>query len=223
MFKQNVRGVIFDMDGTLIDSEIYVEKVVIRLLHKYDISSNGLDCKPYHGIQWSSIASDLQTLYPQLPSIDIASWLREDFDRCMKEHEPPMIEGAKDALEVSRSLFSTALVTSSNKGSVDLFLSRFTTSFFDICISADDYQHSKPHPEGYLLAAKSLNISPSECIVFEDSLAGLTAARSAGMKTIAITCRSADPTKAREIADLAVDTFVDLPKDFFTACLKSNV
>ncbi len=218
----NIKGILFDMDGTLIDSEPYTEKSVLQLLHRHDISAKDLDCTQYYGINWETIAIDLHQRFLQLSSVDIAAWLEEYFDHCMKVNTPPFISGAKEVLEVCSSLFSTALVTSSNKGSVELFSERFSRIPFDICISADDYNHSKPNPECYLLAAQKLGLLPEECLVFEDSIPGLTAAKNAEMKTIGITCRSADPKSAMKIADLTITTYDELPPDFFGKLAKEQ-
>ena len=81
-----------------------------------------------------------------------------------------------------------ALVTSSTRSEVDTILNHFNLrKYFSVIVTADDTQHSKPHPEGYLLTAKLLGIDPSHCTAIEDSPSGVQAAISANMQCIALT------------------------------------
>eukprot|EP00493_Phyllostaurus_siculus_P012774 UN12961 len=78
------------------------------------------------------------------------------------------------------------IATSSNRESVKHLLQRLGANSVDDFVAAEDYSESKPDPECFLLLASKLGVKPRDCLVFEDSVAGVQAARKAGMKVIAI-------------------------------------
>jgi sugar-phosphatase len=80
---------------------------------------------------------------------------------------------------------------------------------------ADDYANSKPAPDGYLHAASMLGVDPAECLVFEDSIAGIRSARAAGMQVIAVTFRSNVSAGELQLADDAITNFDELEEGFF--------
>ncbi len=75
---------------------------------------------------------------------------------------------------------------------------------FDTLVSGEDVTEGKPSPQGFLLAANRLEVEPENCVVIEDAIAGVTAAKRAGMKCLAVT--NTHPGKSLMEADLVVDT-----------------
>ncbi|MDT3386288.1 MAG: HAD-IA family hydrolase, partial [Bacteroidota bacterium] len=86
-------------------------------------------------------------------------------------------------------------------------------SLFDSVLTSEDFERSKPDPDGYLKAAKALGIEPNECVGYEDSINGLKAVRAAGMFCVGLAT-----TNSREVvkplADVVIDDFTQLPDDF---------
>jgi sugar-phosphatase len=78
-----------------------------------------------------------------------------------------------------------------------------------VLVSSDDVQAGKPHPEGFLLAAEALGLSPSSCVVVEDSPAGVAAGKAAGATVVAITTTHAAADLAE--ADIVVTALSELP------------
>ena len=81
-------------------------------------------------------------------------------------------------------------------------------SYFDLFVSGDLVQHSKPAPDIFLYAAKKLDISPEDCVVIEDAASGVKAAKNAGMKCVAIT--TTHTAELLEEADLVIDSYENL-------------
>jgi beta-phosphoglucomutase len=107
--------------------------------------------------------------------------------------------------ELADRKLSLALVTGSIMAEAELILKTFAiTDLFSVVIAAEDTTHSKPNPEGYLKGAKALAIHPKECIVIEDAPSGVKAAKSAGMRCIAVTTtyREEELREASLIVDL---------------------
>ena len=213
---RGVRAAIFDMDGTLVDSEPFTGHSVLAELRAADVDDPDLDTTRYYGCTWQSIATDLVQRHPRLAGRCTPESLDARFRRIWQESPPPPIPGMLRAIEAAGAHLATAIATSSHRGSVDDLFARLDVGrHFDAVVSAEDYERSKPDPQCFVLAARRLGVEPADCVVFEDSIAGLTAARAAGAKVVAVTHRSPEVQRARSLADLAVADYDELPERFF--------
>lgn len=211
-----IGAVIFDMDGTLVDSESFAARSINRLLGQHRLPPAEPDSLDFYGITWRSAARILVERYPTLPGDGLEVDLQREFHRLFVEEPPPYIAGAEAAMADACRRFPTAVVTSSNRETVEHLIRRMEiqdalTTF----VAAEDVGRSKPHPEGFLLAAQRLGCDPGTCLVFEDSDAGLQAAKAAGMWTVAITASAGGRGRERAYADLVVCDYTALAADFF--------
>ena len=214
---RGVEAVIFDMDGTLVDSEPFTAVSVEAMLEAEGISDSELDPTCFFGRTWQAISDELIARHPQLADRCSPEILDARFLQCWQQTPPPPIPGALSALAAARACGPTALATSSHRSAVDALLAQLDLEqSLDVIVSAEDFARSKPDPECFLLAAHRLGIKPQACLVFEDSLAGLQAAQAAGMQAVAITHRTPDIEAARALSDLAVTDYHGLPPDFFS-------
>lgn len=125
----------------------------------------------------------------------------------------PMVSGVDRYIKfLHKSNIKTAICSGSTKYEINAVLSKLNNGelldYFKIIIASDDVQFGKPSPEGYLLTAEKLNLSPEKCLVIEDAPHGITAAKAAGMKVFAL------PTTQHKSkllqADRVVDSFAEL-------------
>lgn len=207
-----VQAVLFDMDGTLIDSEPVAAAVVAELLAQFEIDTD-LKTDQIQGVTWSDIGALLRPLHRDFANMNLARLLS---DRChdrMLQTPPPPINGAVEAVCAASKHLPTAIVSSSDRETIGVVIQRLNLkSQFKLVVGAEDVQHSKPNPECFLLAAHSLGVPPASCLVFEDSDAGLNAAHAAGMRAIAIGKR----TTPRPYALRTIEDFGDLGSMFFS-------
>lgn len=218
MHIHGIQAVVFDMDGTLIDSEGLTEQAIASLLASHGITPVDDDETRYHGLTWAAIAAILNRDHPQLAGAASGAALQAHFHASFVAEPPPLIEGAREAVLAAADRHRVAIASSSNRESVEHLVDRLRLhDAIGVRVCAEDCQHSKPHPECYLEAAARLGCDPARCLVFEDSLAGLRAARAAGARTVAITHgkSAAQLEQVRPLADLRVRDYTELPADFF--------
>ncbi len=171
---------LFDMDGTLVDSTPIVERTWTRWALKHQL--NAAEVVGYaHG---RPTADTIRLFMPQVDAkAEAAALLAEE------ELDPTpvrTINGALEAVQIVNQYATWAVVTSASRRLATLRLLGGGFPAISLLISADDIQHGKPDPEGFLRAARELGVPPDQCLVFEDTPAGLEAGLAAGAKVIGL-------------------------------------
>ncbi|MET9498322.1 HAD family phosphatase [Streptomyces sp. NPDC006552] len=179
---------LFDLDGTLIDSEPRSQELWRRLFAAHDLAITPALLASLSGRRSADvIAEHLHRFSPGLTPDD----LRRDLRRLDEETSLPearLMRGARTLLNRLRNAgIPTALVTSGGLKYATRHLARLDVAdHFATLVTADDVTHGKPDPEGYLLACSRLGVDPRQALVFEDSAAGIRAARASGAACIAV-------------------------------------
>ncbi len=125
---------------------------------------------------------------------------------------PPHIEGAAEAVLRIAARWPVAVASSAHREVIDAALRAVGLGdVLTVVVSSDEVAHGKPQPDVYLEAARRLAVEPGRCLVVEDSLNGVRAARAAGMTTVLVPNHSIPPAAGTaEIADLVLDRLTDL-------------
>ncbi|MEV6999514.1 HAD family hydrolase [Streptomyces sp. NPDC093982] len=180
------RALLLDMDGTLVNSDAVVERIWRRWAERHALDGNEV-MKVVHGRQgYASMALLLPDRPMEQNYADNARMLAEE--TADVEGVVP-IPGAPEFLASLRGL-PHALVTSAD---VPLSTARMAAAGLeqpDVRVTAESVGASKPDPEGFLKGAAELGIAPEDCIVFEDSGAGIEAGRAAGMRVVGVGSRA---------------------------------
>ncbi|WHM33213.1 HAD family hydrolase [Streptomyces sp. BPPL-273] len=176
------RALLLDMDGTLVNSDAAVERVWRRWADR-----NGLDgdevLKVVHGRQgYASMALLLPDRPMEQNHADNARMLAEE---TADTEGVVAIPGAPDFLAALRDL-PHALVTSADVALSTARMAAAGLALPDVRVTAESVGASKPDPEGFLKGAAELGIAPADCVAFEDSGAGITAARAAGVRVVGV-------------------------------------
>ncbi len=204
-----MKAVIFDMDGVLIDSEVAHQKAEIQALADHGLQVTVEDLKPYAGANRRAFRIGITKQF----GVDL-DWdsIYEEKDRLLFRYMED-VEALPGVLPLLKAIRQTdcklAVATSSPKPLLDFVVNKFELApLFDTLVCNDDITQSKPDPQIFLIAAERLHVKPVECIVIEDSLNGIKAAKAAGMFTIAV------PTTFRHEelgdADRIIDSFEGL-------------
>jgi HAD superfamily hydrolase (TIGR01509 family) len=201
-------AVIFDLDGVLVDSEIWWDEVRAAFAARHDRAWTEDDRRAVMGAnsrQWSEIMADRLRLTLPPPVIE-----REIVDAMMARYAtepPPVIDGAAGVVRrIGRSI-PIAVASSAHREVIDAALGALgLTAEFEAVVSSDEVAHGKPEPDVYLATAERLGASPGTCLVVEDSLNGVRAARAAGMTVALVPNASVPPAPgAREAASVVLD------------------
>ncbi len=211
-----LKAIIFDMDGTIVDTEPVHLAVQKELISDLNLKLTPEDLASFMGAtvrtMWSrikknyAVATDLDTLIQNY--LDLVT--REfQAGRGMLE-----IPGARNLLmECEEAGYPTALATSSVRSWMDIILDKMHYGkHFQYTICGDDIINSKPAPDIFLLAAEKLNIPPQHCVVIEDSRNGVLGAKAAGMKCVGLQNEHGNRQDLSP-ADLIVSSYKELSID----------
>jgi beta-phosphoglucomutase len=201
---KNIKALLFDLDGTLIDSEYFHYECWNEILDEYGVQLTYPDwLKNYAGIPLPVNARNLLEKY----AIDAS------LSEMVKRREALTLERLKTkdvnlmpfALEVVKFFHEQnlvlAIVTSSPREDVEAIFDRNgLRPYFSLIITRSEVQHNKPDPESYNKCCKALGLSKENCLVFEDTINGIKAAKAAGIRCFAIQSNT-DMHEALHIAD----------------------
>ncbi|GKQ35436.1 HAD-IA family hydrolase [Streptomyces sp. A012304] len=182
MTRLPLQAVLFDMDGTLVDTERLwweaVEEVAGRALTEAD-QPKVLGRPVEHTAAWLSAVTGA-------PAADLADTLHREFADRVRTGIVPR-PGALDLLDaLARERVPTALVTASPRAVADTVLDVLGPSRFAVTVTADDTEHTKPAPDPYLAACRALAADPARCVAVEDTQTGVTSAEAAGCPVLAV-------------------------------------
>jgi beta-phosphoglucomutase len=216
-------AVIFDMDGTLIDNTPYHFKSWQALFKKY--GKGELSKQTYYTeISGVPILETLKGLFPDRGETGLKALLKEkeEFYRAAYAPHIAPINGLVNFLaELKSSGVKMAMATSATVEDIDFILNKVPIRHdFDEIVNSSMVKKPKPNPQIFLKAAELLNMAASNCIVFEDSLAGIKAANDAGMKIVAIT--TAHKAVDLHPVSLVIDDYSTLTIQKLTALFKTN-
>lgn len=200
---------LFDLDGTLLDSErLWIEAIDVALAQRGVVLSRTAVTELVLGRSWPDIFAEIRRRYPDayatreaMEAVTVPLYREYGTRRDIRIHS---------SIALLRRLAATAptvIVSGSTRNriaeSIELMDIADLVPFY---VGAEDYEQGKPAPDCFLLAAARLELTPSRCLVFEDSPAGVAAARAAGMVCVALHRQDTTPPPG---ADLVLEDLAD--------------
>lgn len=184
------KGIIFDMDGVLLDSEPYIIRAVTQMFDEFGLKIIPEDFHPFTGTGEKNCILRMAENYKF--SINLEKAIARTYDiylELIKGKLAPL-SGAKEFIAYSTQLgkkISIATSADMRKVAGNLAEIKIPLQTFDAIVTVNNVTHTKPAPDIFLLAAEKMGLKAAECLVVEDALSGIQAAKTAGARSLAIT------------------------------------
>lgn len=179
-----MQAILFDMDGTLVDSEPFYYERKLRFLASLDIVVEEAVMRKYVG---RNMRDFFHALYDEEQAMNYYDAYRNYIQAYPADYKSMLFPEAKEVLLACKAEgYNIALVSSSPWVNINAMLEQCGfQDMFDVVISGDDHPFAKPNPAVYVEAMDKLSLPPNECIVVEDSNSGIQAGKTAGCFVIA--------------------------------------
>lgn len=208
-----IKAVIFDMDGVIIDSEPLWRRAMINSFTEIGIPFSDEHCRLTTGLRFKEVA-DFWFKKNNITNITINNFDELVINRLcdLIVEQGKAMKGVNEILpHLKEKGFKIGVGTSSNTKLMNKVIEVLNIGhYFDTLTSAEFLEYGKPHPHVFLNCAKSLTINPNECLVIEDSINGIIAAKAAQMKVVAIPEEINKNNPKFTIADYTVDSLLDI-------------
>lgn len=201
-----IRAVIFDMDGVLVDSEPLLNAAAIAMFKEKGLVVQPTDFLPFVGAGENRYIGGVAEKYRFPLDLPAAKKRTYEIYLDLVSSQLEAFPGAHGlVLDCRKAGLQVAVASSADKIKVFANLQKIglAPEFWDAVVVAEDVRHQKPAPDIFLAAAQKLNVKPSICVVVEDAVNGVQAAKAAGMRCIAIA--STFPARRLQGADLVRD------------------
>lgn len=186
-----IKACLFDLDGVIVDTAVYHYRAWKRLANELGFDFSEEDNEKLKGIsrvqslelilRWGGIKKDAKE------KEELASRKNAWYVEMISQMKPEdVLPGARQFLEGAKSAGLKTALGSASKNSSLILQRTGLLPLFDAVVDGNTVTASKPDPQVFLKGAEALHISPSSCVVFEDAVAGVEAARAAGMKVVGI-------------------------------------
>ena len=211
---KDIGAVIFDMDGSLVDSMWMWRAIDIEYLGRYGIPLPENLQSEIEGMSFGETALYFKEHFSIPESLEEIkqTWNRMAWDKYI--YEVPLKKGIPEFLDGCRKNgIRLGIATSNSRELVEnVAATHRLREYFTSIVTGSDVERGKPAPDIYLEAARQLAIPPSECLVFEDIVAGIQAGKNAGMRVCAVedAYSAHDRERKKELADYYIDDYGNL-------------
>jgi haloacid dehalogenase superfamily, subfamily IA, variant 3 with third motif having DD or ED len=211
-----IKGVLFDMDGVLVDSESFICKAAIMMFSELGIKVLPEDFQPFVGMgenRYLGGVADQHRISVDIEQVKARTY--EIYQKIVRGKLSPL-PGAHEFISKCRNKgLKLALATSADTIKMEVNLKEIGLSrdSFHSVVTGLDVEKKKPFPDIYLKAAECLGLKPIDCLVVEDAVSGIESGKAAGCKCLAITS-SFNAASLKE-ADWICDSLLNVPEEVF--------
>jgi beta-phosphoglucomutase len=185
-----IKGVLFDMDGVLVDSESFISSAAIIMFKELGVTVMPEDFHPFTGTGENMYIGGVASKYGiELDIIKAKARVYEIYGEIASGKLDPLPGAHKFLSECLSRNFKLALATSADRVKMEINLReiKLPPYLFESIVTGEDVINKKPYPDIYLKAAGNLGLNPAECLVVEDAVSGIRAGKSAGARCLAVT------------------------------------
>jgi beta-phosphoglucomutase len=209
-----IKGVLFDMDGVLVDSEQFICEAAISMFSELGLNAKPEDFIPFVGMGENRYIGGVAERYGIAIEIEKVKARTYEIYRNMVRGKLKPLPGAVEFISECRLKgFKLALATSADRIKMDTNLKEIglADNIFHSIITGLDIDKKKPFPDIYLAAAGTLGLEPEDCLVVEDAVSGIEAGKAAGCRCLAVTT-SFDAAALKD-ADWICDSLLNVPEE----------
>jgi len=213
MSRGKLEAVIWDMDGVIADTALYHFKAWQEVFQKRGINFTTEDFKRNFGRRNDTIIRYALGKNASPDEVDvIANEKEENYRQRVAQNIKPLSGAIELITSLKEHRVKMAIASSAPIENIQLVTRGLAVNnYFQVIVWGRQVTEGKPSPQAFLLAAKRLEVEPKNCVVIEDAVAGVTAAKRAGMKCLAVT--NTHPKISLKAADLVVDTLEAISVD----------
>jgi HAD superfamily hydrolase (TIGR01549 family) len=214
-----IRAICFDVDGTLSDTDdMYIQKLE-RILSAFRIFLPHQDAHraARRLVMWSEAPGNFLIGISDTLGMDdeitaAMEWLNRHRPRPLKQFL--LIPGVREMLQFLSARYPLAVVSTRENASTHHFLDQFQlSSYFQVIVTGQTAEHTKPYPDPIFYAAKVLNISPEACLMVGDTTVDIRAGKAAGAQTVGVLCGFGEEDELRKHgADMILNNTSELAK-----------
>lgn len=213
-----IQGVIFDFDGTLVDSEPLWKKAEIEVFKQLGLNLSEKDCKKTEGLaSFEAVEFWFKQLENPLKEQALITQELNQYALQLLKEEGSLKSGVIEALKFwKQKKVPIGIASGSSMAHIKTLLDRFEiNNYFNLIYSIDFERYGKPHPGIYISACEKLKIDPHFSVSFEDSFNGMLAGKAAKMKVVAVLDKKQQKDTRFNFTDLKIETLSDFgPKEF---------
>ncbi len=209
-----IRGVLFDMDGVLVDSERFMANAAIMMFEELGISVKPEDFQPFVGTGENRYLGGVAEKYGiKVDLTQVKARTYKIFGEIASKNLFPLPGASEFISRCRRNGLKMALATSADRIKMEINLSEIglPPETFNSIITGEDIVNKKPFPDIYIRAAQSLGLEPRECLVVEDAVSGIRSGKTAGCRCLAVTT-SFSAEELRE-ADWIYSSLLEVPDE----------
>lgn len=215
-----IKGLLFDIDGTISDTDDHMVDRLCRALQPVSWLFRDRNPKPFARWVVMAVETPANILYNLVDRLGVDEFFTKAVSRFSgakqtseKSHEQFwLIPGTREMLETLRPHFRLGVVSARDSETTRQFLMYFGLSdFFDVVVTAQSCEHTKPYPDPIILAADTLGLPVAQCVMVGDTVVDIAAGKAAGTQTVAVLCGfGTERELTRAGADLVLNSTGDL-------------
>ena len=215
MIKDQIKAIIFDMDGVIVDSEPLHKESFLQVWKELGYGNkHGINFSDFYGTSDRTVWKAF--IHKHKPKMHIDELILLHKQRLIKllSDKKPIFDGVLPLIQHLASYCPIGLASGSVHHVIDEILKMDELrQYFRCIVSSEDVCLPKPSPEIFLLASKKLNVEPKYCCVIEDTINGVKAGKAAGMTVVAITNTFSIDQLSKSGADLVCQNYIEITKN----------
>ncbi len=209
-----IKGILFDMDGVLVDSESFICQAAVMMFEELGIKVSPDDFKPFVGMGENRYLGGVAEKYGlNVDIMKVKARTYEIYRTIIRGRLTPLSGVMEFITECRRRGLKLAVATSADlvKMEANLTEIHLDSGLFDATVNGLEVENKKPHPDIYIKASEKIGLGPAACLVVEDAPSGIRAAKAAGCKCLAVT--SSFESNVLGEADWICDSLLHVPDE----------